>query len=201
MDAPVLNNPETIATRSGGSSSHSSDCRRQTWCAVISRVSRTEGVSPQSSVGNVRRAAIAHRNPGDGGVPFYIRAGKRLPVTATEVYGRTEHPEEVFDMFATGTELLSIPSEPGRFILPELASRLGRIHVRREIELIAPQRRRFDDALRTSARRCDSSDASLYARYDSVEEAWRWWINSRGIALRFWSTATPGVNRHQMNHC
>ena len=110
------------------------------------------------------------------GVPFYIRAGKRLPVTATEVMVRLEPaPLAVFDE----------PGEPGnhfRFRLaPEVLIAAGtRVKQPGEamrgenVELVArdlgahgelPYERLLGDAIR--------GDASLFTRDDSVEAAWR----------------------------
>jgi glucose-6-phosphate 1-dehydrogenase len=111
------------------------------------------------------------------GVPFYIRAGKRLPVTATEVMVNLKAPPlAIFD------EVESAPSNYFRFRLgPEVVIAAG-TRVKRPgeemrgeaAELVAhhsiaggdlPYERLLADAIR--------GDAALFTRDDSVEAAWR----------------------------
>ena len=111
------------------------------------------------------------------GVPFYIRAGKRLPVTATEVVVQLKHPPQtVFDAFRNGQ------SNYFRFRLsPEVVisagarvKRPGEEMVGDEVELILdapaadvmePYERLLGDAIR--------GDGTLFTRDDVVEAAWR----------------------------
>jgi glucose-6-phosphate 1-dehydrogenase len=110
-------------------------------------------------------------------VPFYIRAGKMLPVTATEVVVNFKQPP---------LEVLSDeqPGPPNRLRLrlsPEVVIALGmRVkipgeHMKgEEVELIAshqhqdvmaPYERLLSDALR--------GDQALFARQDTIEAQWR----------------------------
>lgn len=111
------------------------------------------------------------------GVPFYIRAGKCLPMTATEVNVTFKRPpRETFAEKSRGT--------PDRFRLclsPEVVIALGmRVKLPGErmegedVELIAmhqrademtPYERLLGDALR--------GDAALFAREDEIEAQWR----------------------------
>lgn len=112
-----------------------------------------------------------------GGVPFYIRAGKCLPVTATEVRVNMKCPPlAIFDEISAAT------ANYFRFRLsPEVTISTG-ARVKRHgeemrgepVELIArheprsetlPYERLLRDALR--------GDPSLFTRDDSVEAAWR----------------------------
>jgi glucose-6-phosphate 1-dehydrogenase len=120
------------------------------------------------------------------GVPFYIRAGKRLPVTSTELMVRLKAATPAFDVAAPAR------SEPGRAahdypnyfrfrlspdVLIGLGARVkqpGETMTGQPTELIAhrhpgdemtPYERLLGDALR--------GDATLFARGDSVEQAWR----------------------------
>jgi len=111
------------------------------------------------------------------GVPFYIRAGKYLPVTVTEVMVTLKCPPlAIFD------EISSATSNYFRFRLsPEVVISAGaRVKQHGEemrgepVELIArhepssgelPYERLLRDALR--------GDSSLFTRDDSVEAAWR----------------------------
>jgi glucose-6-phosphate 1-dehydrogenase len=112
-----------------------------------------------------------------GGVPFYIRAGKCLPITATEVRVRLKCPPlAIFDEISRAT------SNYFRFRLsPEVVISAGaRVKQAGEdmrgepVELVArheprseqpPYERLLRDALR--------GDPSLFTRDDSVEAAWR----------------------------
>ncbi len=109
-------------------------------------------------------------------VPFLIRAGKRLPVTATEVLVELHHPPQtVFD-----TPDDTAPNS-FRFLLgPEVQLALraraktpGERMVGEEVELMAqhqhpgempPYERLLGDAMR--------GDPTLFAREDAVEAAW-----------------------------
>ena len=112
------------------------------------------------------------------GVPFYIRAGKRLPLTATEVFVDLKEPPQ-----ATFNDQL--PCERCNYfrfrLSPEVMVSLGaraKLPGERmageDVELIARHQpkdemtayeRLLGDAMR--------GDASLFAREDSVEASWR----------------------------
>jgi len=110
------------------------------------------------------------------GVPFYIRAGKHLPITRTEVIVKLKRPPPI----VRGLEL---SSNYVRFCLsPEFAIALG-ASVRnsavanhgRELELIATEDRDrletdpYAELLRDALR----GETFRFARQDYVEEAWR----------------------------
>lgn len=111
------------------------------------------------------------------GVPFYIRAGKRLPITTTEVMVQMKTPPlAIFDEISQAT------SNYFRFRLsPEVTISAGaRVKQHGEdmrgeaVELIARHQPRSEqlpyDRLLSSALR---GDPSLFTRDDSVEAAWR----------------------------
>jgi glucose-6-phosphate 1-dehydrogenase len=111
------------------------------------------------------------------GVPFYIRTGKNLPMTCTEVLVNLRHPpRETFPE--------NLPGRPNRIRLrlsPEVVIAL-RMRVKlpgetmngEDVELVAthqrgdemsPYERLLGDALR--------GDQSLFAREDAIEAQWR----------------------------
>jgi glucose-6-phosphate 1-dehydrogenase len=109
------------------------------------------------------------------GVPFYIRAGKSLPVTCTEVVARLRSPPELF----------SIPTEPNhvRFrIGPDVEFGIG-LNVMDPLvkgdsdplELLASRRPGNNevDAYERVLTDAMSGDRLLFAREDYIEEAWR----------------------------
>jgi glucose-6-phosphate 1-dehydrogenase len=112
-----------------------------------------------------------------GGVPFYIRAGKRLPTTATEVMVKLRRPPQtVFDDIAPkDSNYFRFRLSPDVFISAGArVKKPGEAMAGEEVELIAhqhpgeemtPYERLLGDASR--------GETSLFARYDSVEEAWR----------------------------
>jgi glucose-6-phosphate 1-dehydrogenase len=111
------------------------------------------------------------------GVPFCIRAGKRLPFTANEVLVTLKRPPQtVFD------EIKRDQPNYFRFRLsPDVCISLGartklpgESMVGEEIELFACQR--FADEMSPYERLLSDAmrgDASLFARKDAVEAAWR----------------------------
>jgi glucose-6-phosphate 1-dehydrogenase len=135
------------------------------------------GVSPESQVETFAALCFYIDNWRWAGVPFYIRAGKRLPVTATEVFvSLKKPPHSVFGEVA--------PSDPNYFrfrLNPDFVISLGgRIKVAGEamtgqdVELIAhqitadsrfPYSRLLGDAMR--------GDLTLFNRQDAVDAAWR----------------------------
>jgi glucose-6-phosphate 1-dehydrogenase len=111
------------------------------------------------------------------GVPFYLRAGKRLPVTATEVVVELKPPPaNVFGDLA--------PEQPNhlRFRLgPDVAIALG-AHIKkpgpvmtgRDVELYVAQQQGEDmDAYEVLISAALIGDTSHFAREDEVEAAWR----------------------------
>ncbi len=111
------------------------------------------------------------------GVPFYIRTGKGLPVTATEVlvemkrppqsvFGESQPPDADYFRFRISPEM--------SISLGARAKKPGEAMVGEAVELYAshesgaerpPYQRLIGDATR--------GDQSLFARQDSVEAAWR----------------------------
>jgi glucose-6-phosphate 1-dehydrogenase len=135
------------------------------------------GVAADSTVETYAAVRLHVDNWRWAGVPFFIRAGKCLPVTATEVRVELKAPpRSVFG------EDLSAGSNCMRFRLgPDVAIALGvrskvagEAMVGQEVELVAAQGggdemgayvRLLHDAM--------NGDATLFAREDTVEAEWR----------------------------
>jgi glucose-6-phosphate 1-dehydrogenase len=109
-------------------------------------------------------------------VPFYIRAGKNLPVTSTEIVVRLKKPPTMFKGF-------DLKSNYYRFqISPEIVFAVGMM-------AITPGHEKTGQSVETEASRDPApeemdayerllgdamrGDPTLFAREDSVEEAWR----------------------------
>ena len=135
------------------------------------------GVAPDSHVETFVALRLCIDTWRWAGVPFYIRSGKRLPVTATEVMVDLKCPPlAIFD------DITAAQSNYFRFRLsPEVVISVG-ARVKRAgdemlgepVELVArrspasedlPYERLLGDAIR--------GDTSLFTRDDAVEAAWR----------------------------
>jgi glucose-6-phosphate 1-dehydrogenase len=110
-------------------------------------------------------------------VPFFIRAGKRLPVTATEVLVRLRQPPAAVlgKDHTTSVNTLRFALSPDISIsLGAKVKTPGAAMTGEQVELtvheqpgeaqLAPYERLLNDALH--------GDASLFAREDAVEAAW-----------------------------
>jgi glucose-6-phosphate 1-dehydrogenase len=135
------------------------------------------GVAPDSQVETFAALCLHIDTWRWGGVPFYIRTGKCLPITTTEVIVDLKRPPvAIFD------EIDPEQSNYFRFRLsPEVVisagarvKRVGEEMVGDAVELVAhhslageraPYERLLGDAIR--------GDASLFTRDDVVEAAWR----------------------------
>jgi glucose-6-phosphate 1-dehydrogenase len=139
------------------------------------------GVSANSQVETFAAVRLRVENWRWAGVPFLIRAGKRLPVTATEVLVRLqEPPQRVFSGFAFSG------GTPNYFrfrLQPEVEIALG-AQIRASgnvppgvgdtVELLACRDRRgMIDAYDRLLSDAMAGDALLFARQDEVENAWR----------------------------
>ncbi len=110
------------------------------------------------------------------GVPFYIRAGKSLPVTCTEVVVRLRRAPKIFP---------HCPGAPNYFrfrISPEMSLAMGvtvmdaaDAMVGQPVELLASNRPGAEemDAYERVLGDAMAGDRTLFAREDYVEEAWR----------------------------
>lgn len=111
------------------------------------------------------------------GVPFYIRAGKKLEVTTTEVIVKLKRPPlAVFDGFGPGhSNRFRFRLSPDVFIsVGARVKKHGEEMVGEDVELIArrttgdemmPYERLLGDAI--------DGDATLFASRDGIEAAWR----------------------------
>jgi len=136
------------------------------------------GVSPGSQTETFAALRLQIDNWRWSGVPFFIRAGKELPVRVTEVRiifkppprlvfsPRTPHPDEFVVRIdpSPGTDLLVQVKEPG----PETSLRTVDLSLTFADELPdppEPYERLLGDLLR--------GDARLFVREDSEEQTWR----------------------------
>jgi glucose-6-phosphate 1-dehydrogenase len=132
------------------------------------------GVAPDSQVETFAAVRFEINSWRWKGVPFLIRAGKGLPVTCTEVLVRFRQPPQIYSDAPP-------PANYFRFrISPDVSIALGTqvldegdTLVGRTVELTVTERAGGMDAYERLLHDAMKGDATLFAREDSVEQAWR----------------------------
>jgi glucose-6-phosphate 1-dehydrogenase len=134
------------------------------------------GVAPDSKVETFAALKLEIDSWRWRGVPFYIRAGKNLPVTCTELQIKLRYPPTMYNQYDLKSNYFRFRISPhieSAFGLntvsldDEAVSRLIELKVNRPTspgEMEAYQRVLTDAMM---------GDATLFAREDYVEEAWR----------------------------
>jgi glucose-6-phosphate 1-dehydrogenase len=134
------------------------------------------GVKPNSQVETYVALKVCINSWRWKDVPFFIRAGKSLPVTATEVVARLRRHPDIFSRDP-------LPPNYVRFrVSPDMTIGLG-AHVRlpgevsrgTPVEMMATQHTTPDDILPYEELLADAiaGNQARFARVDYVEEAWR----------------------------
>jgi glucose-6-phosphate 1-dehydrogenase len=134
------------------------------------------GVAPDSKVETFAALRLTIDSWRWQGVPFFIRAGKQLPVTCTEVTVRLRPAPRIF---------AACPGRANHFrfrISPEMTLALGATvmdaeekEIGQPVELLASRRSGAEamDAYERVLGDAMNGDRTLFAREDYVEEAWR----------------------------
>jgi glucose-6-phosphate 1-dehydrogenase len=134
------------------------------------------GVAADSTVETFCALRLAINSWRWQGVPFYIRAGKCLPVTATEVFVRLRQPPSVYSLPN------QLPNHMRFRISPDITIALGvnslspsDESVGLSTEMVASRRPAAGemDAYERVLGDAMHGDSTLFAREDYVEEAWR----------------------------
>jgi glucose-6-phosphate 1-dehydrogenase len=109
------------------------------------------------------------------GVPFYIRAGKSLPVTSTEVLVRLHQPPTMYQGFDLKPNYCRFRISPDVTLAFGLNVLAPTEDTDESVELLASHHPGADemDAYERVLGDAMAGDASLFAREDYVEEAWR----------------------------
>ncbi len=177
MEAPIAHDPESVRDEKA----HIFKAMRELDPVNVVRgqyrgYRQEDGVASDSRVESFAALKLYLDTWRWAGVPFYIRAGKRLPVTCTEVLVQMkEPPHTVFDeddtivhnhvRFRMSPEVLvainarsKLPGEGWHGEDVELIAR------HRPVDEMAPYERLLGDAMR--------GDPSLFVREDIVEAAW-----------------------------
>ena len=135
-----------------------------------------KGVAPNTQVETFAALKLEVKSWRWQGVPFYIRAGKCLPVTCTEILARLRRPPEVFPACRSKQNYFRFRISPvvtsafGLTVMDEKEQMTGEpielMHTHQpSSEEMEAYERVLGDAL--------AGDATLFAREDYVEEAWR----------------------------
>jgi glucose-6-phosphate 1-dehydrogenase len=134
------------------------------------------GVAPHSRVETFAAVKLEIESWRWQGVPFYIRAGKHLPVTCTEVFAELRRPPEIYS---------ASPTVPNHFRFrfnPDISLALGTMvmdpgdeMVGKPAELVAMRHPEVDemDAYERLLTDTMRGDPTLFSRQDYVENAWR----------------------------
>jgi glucose-6-phosphate 1-dehydrogenase len=135
-----------------------------------------KGVAPDSQIETFAALRLEIDSWRWKGVPFYIRAGKCLPVTCAEIIVRFRQPPTMFSEF-------NLQANYFRFrISPEVTLAFGmnviapgQDSVSQTDEMVVSQHPRADemDAYERVLGDAMAGDPTLFAREDYVEEAWR----------------------------
>jgi len=134
------------------------------------------GVAPDSTVETFAALQLEIDSWRWQGVPFFIRAGKSLPVTCTEIIVRLRRAPRVFPACP------GVPNHLRLRISPEVIIALGTTvmdledrEIGQQVELLASHRPGSEemDAYERVLGDAMAGDRTLFAREDYVEEAWR----------------------------
>ena len=134
------------------------------------------GVAPDSKVETFAAVKLRLDSWRWQGVPFYIRAGKCVPVTCTEVMARLRRPMTMFPTCTAPTNHLRFRVSPsvtlaiGVTVMDDAERSLGQ-----QVELLISHHPGIDepDAYERVLGDAMEGDSTLFAREDYVEEAWR----------------------------
>ena len=178
MEAPVGHDPEAVRDAKG----QAFKAMRPLDPAEVVRgqfagYHRENGVAPTSDVETFAAVCLHVDSWRWAGVPFYIRAGKSLAVTATEVFVELKRPPYMLfeDIWPAQPNHVSFQLSPHVVLeIGARAKRPGEAMIGENVVLTAchespdempPYSRLLSDAMR--------GDQMLFAREDSVESAWR----------------------------
>ena len=133
------------------------------------------GVAPNSQVETFAALQLEIDSWRWRGVPFYIRAGKCLPVTCTEVLVQLRQPPTMYQGFDLKPNYCRFRISPDVTLAFGLNVLAPAEDSDESVELLASHHPGADemDAYERVLGDAMAGDASLFAREDYVEEAWR----------------------------
>jgi glucose-6-phosphate 1-dehydrogenase len=135
-----------------------------------------KGVAPDSKVETFAAIRFEVNSWRWQGVPFYIRAGKSLPVTSTEIVCRLRKPPTMIPADVLHSNYLRFRISPDVGIAMGMSvMAAGEKMVGKSAEMMASQQPTAEEmeAYERVLGDAMAGDATLFAREDYVEEAWR----------------------------
>jgi glucose-6-phosphate 1-dehydrogenase len=135
-----------------------------------------KGVAPDSNVETFAALRFEINSWRWQGVPFYIRAGKCLPVTCTELLIRLRRPPRILPTDGVKPNHFRFRISPDVTIAHSMMVKSPDAEMSGEpVELVALEGEHANemDAYERVLRDAMAGDATLFAREDYVEEAWR----------------------------
>ena len=134
------------------------------------------GVSPNSQMETFVALRLEINSWRWKGVPFYIRAGKCLPVTATEVLVKLRQPPSVFSEIAPPPNYFRFRVTPDLMIAVGALVKKASEHIEaQQVELVISEHSdpaemgAYEELLFDAMR----GNSARFARQDYVEQAWR----------------------------
>jgi glucose-6-phosphate 1-dehydrogenase len=134
------------------------------------------GVAPQSQVETFVALRLEINSWRWKGVPFYIRAGKRLPVTVTEILVKMRQPPAVFSEAPPPANYFRFRVTPNLMIaVGASVKRAGDVPAGQQVELVVSEESdpaemgAYEELLFDAMR----GNLARFARQDYIEEAWR----------------------------
>jgi glucose-6-phosphate 1-dehydrogenase len=134
------------------------------------------GVAPESRVETFAAVRLEIESWRWKDVPFYVRAGKSLPVTCTEIVLRLRQPPTMYQGFDLKANYFRIRISPDIvFAIGANVPALEQEAVSVTAEMLGGRQPRAEemDAYERVLTDALEGDATLFAREDYVEEAWR----------------------------
>jgi glucose-6-phosphate 1-dehydrogenase len=133
------------------------------------------GVAPNSQVETFAALQLEIDSWRWRGVPFYIRAGKCLPVTCTEVLVQLHQPPTMYQGYDLQPNYCRFRISPDVTLAIGVNVMAPSEETSQSVELLASHHPGADemDAYERVLGDAMAGDASLFAREDYVEEAWR----------------------------
>jgi len=134
------------------------------------------GVAPNSRTETFAALRLDINSPRWQGVPFYVRAGKNLPVTCTEIMVRFRRAPNAYSDLATAPNHLRFRISPtvqfamGMLVMMDDEKMIGGL---KELAGAPTPISDEKDAYERVLTDAIEGDATLFARQDYVEEAWR----------------------------
>ena len=134
------------------------------------------GVAPDSRVETFAALRLDIDSWRWKGVPFYIRAGKSLPVTCAEIVVRLRQPPTMYQNFDLKPNYVRLRISPDITVAFGMnVPAFGQETVGESVEILGSRHPGADemDAYERVLGDAMEGDATLFAREDYVEEAWR----------------------------